>query len=133
MRNEAWANYVKEKRKSKNFTRRQLAMLAKIDPSYMTLIERDGFVPKRDKVISLASVVDCDPGEMLLMAGYSPYIDSADACGGNYINSRNLIPEMFEFVRFLYFLDKSEQTKSLEVMKVCLSAIGIKLTSPDSL
>lgn len=72
MRNEAWANYVKEKRKGKHLTRRKLAELAKIDPSYVTLIERDGYVPRKDKVLELAKALEVDVDHTLLVAGYAP-------------------------------------------------------------
>lgn len=72
MRNEAWANYIKEKRKGKHLTRRKLAELAKIDPSYVTLIERDGYVPRKDKVLELAKALEVDVDHTLLVAGYAP-------------------------------------------------------------
>jgi len=72
MRNEAWANYVRDKRKAKHLTRRKLAELAKIDPSYVTLIERDGYVPRKDKVLELARALDVDVDHTLLVAGYAP-------------------------------------------------------------
>ncbi|NDD28315.1 MAG: XRE family transcriptional regulator [Proteobacteria bacterium] len=72
MRNEAWATYVKEKRKTRHLTRRKLAELAKIDPSYVTLIERDGYVPRKDKVLELARALEVDVDHTLLVAGYAP-------------------------------------------------------------
>lgn len=72
MRNEAWANYVRDKRKAKHLTRRKLAELAKIDPSYVTLIERDGYVPRKDKVLELARALEVDVDHTLLVAGYAP-------------------------------------------------------------
>lgn len=72
VRNQSWANYVKEKRKLKHLTRRKLAELAKIDPSYITLIERDGYVPRRDKVLEMSKALEVDPNQVLLMAGYAP-------------------------------------------------------------
>jgi len=72
MRNEAWANYVRDKRKAKHLTRRKLAELAKIDPSYVTLIERDGYVPRKDKVLELARALEADVDHTLLVAGYAP-------------------------------------------------------------
>lgn len=72
MRNEAWATYVKEKRKARHLTRRKLAELAKIDPSYVTLIERDGYVPRKDKVLELARALEVDVDHTLLVAGYAP-------------------------------------------------------------
>jgi transcriptional regulator with XRE-family HTH domain len=72
VRNQVWANFVKEKRKMKHLTRRKLAELAKIDPSYVTLIERDGYIPRRDKVLEMAKALDLDHNQILLMAGYAP-------------------------------------------------------------
>lgn len=72
MRNQKWANYIKEKRKTKHLTRRKLAQLGKIDPSYITLIERDGYVPRREKVQNLSRALEVDANEILLMAGYAP-------------------------------------------------------------
>lgn len=72
MRNKLWANYIREKRKSKHLTRRKLAEISTVDPSYLTLIERDGFVPRKDKVKKLAKALDLDVDECLLTAGYAP-------------------------------------------------------------
>lgn len=72
MRNQSWANYIKEKRKLKHLTRRKLAELAKIDPSYVTLIERDGYIPRKDKVQDIARALEVDANQILLMAGYAP-------------------------------------------------------------
>ncbi len=127
MRNESWANYIKEKRKLKKLTRRQLAILTKVDPSYLTLIERDGYVPRRDKVLGFASVLDIDPGEMLLMAGYAPYIDSSSENNDAFINSKLFNQELFSIVKFLSELDAKEQLRALEVVRTCLSAVGFNL------
>jgi transcriptional regulator with XRE-family HTH domain len=72
VRNQAWANCVKERRKVKHLTRRKLAELAKIDPSYVTLIERDGYVPRKDKVLEIAKALEVEANQILLMAGYAP-------------------------------------------------------------
>jgi len=72
MKNEGWATYVREKRKAKHLTRRKLAELAKIDPSYVTLIERDGYVPRKDKVLEIARALDVEIDHALLIAGYAP-------------------------------------------------------------
>jgi len=72
LRNQTWANFIKEKRKLKHLTRRKLAELAKIDPSYVTLIERDGYIPRKDKVQDIARALEVDSNQILLMAGYAP-------------------------------------------------------------
>ena len=118
MRNETWANYMRDKRRAKNFTRRHLASLAKVDPSYLTLIERDGCVPRRDKVLSFSEILSVDPDEMLLMAGYAPNNDT-------FINSKSFTPELLTLVKKLSELDKQTQIKAGEIIKSCLSAIEI--------
>jgi len=117
MRNESWANYIKEKRKAKKLTRRRLASLVKIDPSYITLIERDGFVPRRDKVLSFASVLDVDSDEMLLMAGYAP--------SDKPLYSKLFVPELFELIEKLSGLEEQEQIKANEIIRTCLTAVKI--------
>ena len=72
LRNQTWASFIKEKRKLKHLTRRKLAELAKIDPSYVTLIERDGYIPRKDKVQDIARALEVDSNQILLMAGYAP-------------------------------------------------------------
>jgi transcriptional regulator with XRE-family HTH domain len=59
------ARFVREKRKANMLTRRKLAELAGIDPSYVTLIERDGFEPREDKVASLGRVLGCEDDALL--------------------------------------------------------------------
>ena len=116
MRNETWANYMKDKRRARNFTRRHLASLAKVDPSYLTLIERDGCIPRRDKVLSFAEILSADPDEMLLMAGYAPNNDS-------FINSNSFTPELLTLVKKLSELDKPTQIKVGELIKSCLNML----------
>jgi transcriptional regulator with XRE-family HTH domain len=53
-------------------TRRRLAQLANIDPSYVTLIERYGYVPRKSKVMDLARALRVDTDRTLIMAGYAP-------------------------------------------------------------
>lgn len=70
-----WGHWVQRKRKAKDLTRRDLAELASIDPSYMTLIERDGFVPRRDTVERIGAALYLRD-EAMFRAGYLP--DSYD-------------------------------------------------------
>lgn len=68
----SWAKLVRENRKARGYNRRELAKVAFVDPSLITLIERDGHVPRRNVIESLAAalIVDCDLA--LLVAGYAP-------------------------------------------------------------
>lgn len=71
MGNMPWAAFVRNKRKLRRLTRRRMAEYAGIDPSYVTLIERDGYVPRRDKVLAIARALNQDETETLLVAGYA--------------------------------------------------------------
>lgn len=77
-RKKEWAEFVKENRIQSKMTKRQLALKADVDPSYITLIERDGFVPKPRIVLNLAVVMYLDMDLTLMKAGYAPLTWSAD-------------------------------------------------------
>jgi transcriptional regulator with XRE-family HTH domain len=68
----SWAAYVKEHRRTRRITRREMARLASIDPSYVTLIERDGMVPRQDVVCRLGRALLLDEDRTLVAAGYAP-------------------------------------------------------------
>ena len=67
-----WGAYVTSHRKQLHLTRRELAYRACIDPSYLTLIERDGSVPASDIVERVAKALSVDVDMTLLIAGYAP-------------------------------------------------------------
>lgn len=71
VRRMAWAAYVRNNRKIRQMTRRELAKLASIDPSYVTLIERDGYRPAQDKVENIARALSLPMEDCLLAAGFS--------------------------------------------------------------
>ena len=126
MRNQAWANYVRDRRKARQLTRRKLAEMARIDPSYVTLIKRDGYVPRKDKVIEIARAIQADADHTLLVAGYAPEripvrellerIESfkADKC---------LEKELRTSVRDLFTLTVGEQRKVAEMLNAYVTTI----------
>ena len=69
-KNKAWAQYVRDRRKASGKSRRQLAADAQIDPSYWTLIERDGNIPTRAIVIRIGMLFG-DAINACLLAGYT--------------------------------------------------------------
>ena len=71
-RRPAWGAGVSTRRKELGLSRRQLADLTSIHGSYFTLIERDGIVPSRRRVIAIARALGGDVDEALLLAGYAP-------------------------------------------------------------
>lgn len=70
-RNMAWAAWVKDHRKALRMTRREMAAQSLCDPSYVTLIERDGYVPRKDVAKRIAAVLKAET-EGLVVAGFVP-------------------------------------------------------------
>lgn len=126
MRNQAWANYVKDKRKARGLTRRKLAELAKIDPSYVTLIERDGYVPRKDKVLEIAKAVEADVDHTLLVAGYAPEkIPVKDLLERleNFKAEKVLDRELRASIRELFDLTSTEQKKVAEMLNAYVKTL----------
>ncbi len=119
MRNQAWANYVRDKRKARGLTRRKLAELASIDPSYVTLIERDGYVPRKDKVLEIARAVEADMDHTLLVAGYAPekipVKDLLDRLE-HFKSEKVLDKELRASIRELFDLSSAQQKKVSEML-----------------
>lgn len=78
--NTLWAIYLSEQRHKKKYKRNQLAELCGVDPSYITLIERDGYVPKNEIIVSLSKALECDVDKSLIIAGYAPKTVSVSEC-----------------------------------------------------
>ena len=126
MRNQAWANYVKDKRKARGLTRRKLAELAKIDPSYVTLIERDGYVPRKDKVLEIAKAVEADLDHTLLVAGYAPErIPVRDLLERleTFKAEKILDKELRASIRELFDLSGAEQKKVAEMLNAYVKTL----------
>lgn len=74
MRRLAWGQWVEQQRLAAGMSKREAARTAGFDPSYMTLVE-NGYVPKRDMVQSLVSVLTTDKCLQdigMIYAGYAP-------------------------------------------------------------
>ena len=126
MKNLLWANYIKEKRKTKHLTRRKLAEMARVDPSYLTLIERDGFVPRRDKVIRLAKALECDTDECLLTAGYAPqkvqvteFLERLE----RYKDDRDMDEDLKRVIREIRTYPADEQRKIAQMITAYLQVL----------
>lgn len=94
--------------------------MAEIDPSYVTLIERDGYVPKKDKVERLATALNADLDHTLLMAGYAPQQVSMSDILSKIESVRakeELDAELRVCIRELYTLNSSQQRKVAEVLR----------------
>lgn len=126
MKNQLWANYIKEKRKGKHLTRRKLAELSKVDPSYLTLIERDGFVPRKDKVIRLARILEVDTDECLLTSGYAPskihvteFLERLE----RYKDDRDMDEDLKRAVRDIRMFPAEEQKKVAQMITAYLQVL----------
>jgi transcriptional regulator with XRE-family HTH domain len=126
MKNQDWANYVKERRKARQLTRRKLAELAKIDPSYVTLIERDGYVPRKDKVLEIARAIQADVDRTLLVAGYAPEqipVDDLLERIEGYKTEKVLDSELREALQELFTLSTAQQRKVAEMLHAYVRTI----------
>jgi len=70
-KSKAWAEFVRQHRKLRRLTRRQLAFNSQIHPSYVTLFERDGYVPTVQVVHRLAKALNVSLDDCCLAAGYA--------------------------------------------------------------
>jgi len=105
-------------------TRRKLAQLAHIDPSYVTLIERYGYVPRRNKVLDLARALKIDSDSTLIMAGYAPqdlplqeFMERIEIISTEKFIHR----ELRDVVRELHTLPESEQKRAATMLGELLS------------
>lgn len=67
-----WGGWLREHRRAAGLSIRALAYAAGYDPSYGTLMERDGRVPHVRYVAAIAEMLGAEPDEALVMAGYAP-------------------------------------------------------------
>lgn len=124
MRNQLWAQYVRRKRKLQGFTRRRLAELADIDPSYVTLIERDGYTPRKCKVLDIAKALQCDEHECLLAAGFSdPHIANVYR-GAAKAQGLNLAKPLRAQVLKLASLPQSKQASFAKTLQGLLEVVN---------
>lgn len=112
MQSSTWAKVLKYHRCRLNLTSKKLAQKAGIDPSYITLMERGGHIPRREKVIALARAMEMDADALLLAAGYVP--DSAERSGNASVNFLfgSFIPELRLCLCELLELSKQQQREA---------------------
>jgi len=66
-----WSRWLREHRLGAKMSKLQLATEVGCDPALLTLMERDGHVPRREKVRGIGRVFGC-VAEAELSAGYLP-------------------------------------------------------------
>lgn len=68
-----FGSYVRERRVIREIGLREMAKRIGVSPTYLSKVERDEFAPPtEDKVRSIAQILECDPDELLAMAGRVP-------------------------------------------------------------
>lgn len=121
MRNLQFARTVRDLRKSKQLTRRKLAEYSNIDPSYVTLIERDGYVPRPEKVSDLGRVLG-DRTRILFAAGYVPPELSGEICRiAKDHTVRRLTPDLQFVVEQLLEMPPAVQRQARDVIAALIS------------
>ena len=70
-RHTPWGSWVRDQRKAAKMGKRDLAQACDVDPSLITLIERDGHVPRRPVALRIGEAFG-SPELGLVMAGYVP-------------------------------------------------------------
>jgi HTH-type transcriptional regulator, competence development regulator len=66
----SFGTLVRRERLAKGLGLRQMAGMIGVSPTYLSKIERNEFLPPaEDKVKAIAEIIDCDPDELLGLAG----------------------------------------------------------------
>lgn len=70
---EKFGAFIRREREAREIGLREMAKKIGVSPTYMSKVERDEFTPPtEDKVRAIAQILECDPDELLAMAGRMP-------------------------------------------------------------
>src|SRR4051794_26246596 len=62
--------FIRREREAREIGLREMAKKIGVSPTYVSKVERDEFAPPtEDKVRAIARIIECDPDELLAMAG----------------------------------------------------------------
>ncbi|TVQ51556.1 MAG: XRE family transcriptional regulator [Spirulina sp. DLM2.Bin59] len=77
--NTAFGKLIRDRRKDKGYSQRELAALINIDFTYLSKLEnnRAEYAPKEDVIRNLARYLDLDPEELIFLAGRVPHREEA--------------------------------------------------------
>jgi transcriptional regulator with XRE-family HTH domain len=100
---------VRELRKAKGYTQRELAEKAEIDFTYLSKIENDlrGYHPSEDVIRRLAKLLSANPDELVLLAEKIPK---------NIQRSMAKNPKAASFLRDAGVLDEKDWDSILEIV-----------------
>jgi len=67
---EKFGAFIRREREAREIGLREMAKKIGVSPTYLSKVERDEFTPPTEqKVRAIAQIIDCDPDELLAMAG----------------------------------------------------------------
>lgn len=120
-----WARYTSSARKAKGLTRRQVARAAKVDASYVTLMERDGYIPKREKVERIGLVLS-STDEALVAAGMLPKpLEKETAKNQRWASLMERLPA--DAVHTLELLSRVSRARQNEGLRVLAAYASVEL------
>jgi transcriptional regulator with XRE-family HTH domain len=70
---ERFGAFIRREREEREIGLREMAKKIGVSPTYLSKVERDEFTPPTEvKVRAIAQIIECDPDELLAMAGRVP-------------------------------------------------------------
>lgn len=123
MHSDTWSALIKHHRRRLNLTAKKLAQRAGIDPSYISLMERSGHIPKRDKVLALAQALQVDADSLLLAAGYVPENPEEWRDSAASLSIPEEIPEFGRCLRKISELSKDKQLEAAQFLNSYLDVL----------
>lgn len=109
--NQTLGNTIKQSRKAKNYSQRELAKLVEIDFTYLSKIENDrtDYPPKEQVLRAIARQLDIDEDELIFLSGRIPQ-DNKEFVKQHY----DKMPVLFRRLRenpeqFKKMLDESDR------------------------
>lgn len=111
--NKQFGQLIRDARKAKGYSQRELAVLVKLDFTYLSKLENDraDYSPKEDVIRNLATQLDLNPEELVFLAGRIPERDE-QLLKQNYKEMPMLFRRMQEdpqFARNIFNLATSEE------------------------
>jgi transcriptional regulator with XRE-family HTH domain len=99
--NQSFSELIKEARKAKGYSQRELAKLLKLDFTYLSKLENDRaeYAPKEEVIRKLARHLDLDEEELIFLAGRIPQGEE-DFLKQNYKDMPTLFRRMRENPEF---------------------------------
>src|SRR5687768_8689396 len=70
---EKFGAFIRREREAREIGLREMAKKIGVSPTYLSKVERDEFTPPtEEKVRAIARIIECDPDELLALAGRVP-------------------------------------------------------------